>query len=286
MAFETGGSNGDSQHLRRVFAFHDRFAPTFTRFLHKSLNVDPTVSLVSVENGTDVFSPRSDSVLFCAGTEGLPAAAVMIPRAFLLGVIDRSLGHGVFMPGRETDSWSELDENLAVPFVAHLFEILLGYCDPSALPGTDAVFVSEESVLPSGVWFTVEWNVSCGEESFSFLFFLPESAAFGAEPDREFENYKPQADDELLRYIEMRRAASEKIRDPEELAPPADQTASIRVLVGSFDLNREDLDEMKPGDILTTDISAEAPFTLFINGESAAFVRPGEHDGKKGVIVE
>ena len=58
----------------------------------------------------------------------------------------------------------------------------------------------------------------------------------------------------------------------------------MRVLVGSFELDRVDFDAMKPGDILLTDISADSPFRLWVNGESVVCVGPVKLMGKRGVV--
>ena len=287
MKYDSDSSSDGASRLRRIFAFHNRFAQSLSRFLFKSLEVDSKVSLVSVESGCHVSDSSVGSILFCAGRDA-PVAALLIARSFLLGVIDRYLGNDSFTPGSESDSWSELDEELSLPFISRLFEILVGFCSPSSGFPFDTVTTQTDVFRPEGEWFTVNWNVVCGGETFSFSFFLPAELAAGEETLQQAEPAAPKTDEELLRYIEMRRATSEKVSDTESTfhpLSPSDQFARVRVLVGSFGLRRDDFDEMKPGDILATDIPAEALFTLAVNGGSVCHVKPGEEDGEKAVVI-
>lgn len=277
----------ESSRLRRISAFHERFAPSLNRFLFKTLEVDFKVSLVSVEIGCRDFD-SSELILFRAGQDS-PAAALLIPRSFLLGVIDRYLGNDHFTPDAETDIWSELDEELSVPFASRLFEIVLGFCAPSASFPFNEISILSDGFSPEGDWFTINWSVTCGDRTFPFSFFLPAEVASGEDTLHHDEPLMPKTDEELLRYIEMRRATSEKKHDTESSFPSSrssEQIANIRVLVGSFDLHRNDFNEMKPGDILATDISSDALFTLFLNGVPVCHARPGEDNGNKAVIVE
>lgn len=270
----------------RIFAFHDRFAPSLSRFLHKTLEINSEVSLASIEVGCRPVD--SDSVLFCAGKEN-PAAAILIPRSFILGVIDCYLGNATFTPSSKTDAWSELDQELSFPFVSRLFEIILGFCAPSSASRFGAVSVLSEDFSPDGEWYTVNWNITCRNETFPLSFLLPADVAFGEEIFYPSEPVASQTDEDLLHYIEMRRATSEKVRDTESFFSSsfsADTVARIRVLVGSFDLHRDSFSEMKPGDILATDIPADALFTLTVDGKPFCHVRPGEDSGQKAVLIE
>ena len=270
----------------RIFAFHDRFAPSLSRFLHKTLEIDSEVSLVSIESGCR--SVDSDSVLFCAGKEN-PAAAIVMPRSFILGVIDCCLGNVTFTPSDKTDTWSELDQELSFPFISRLFEILLGFCAPSSASRFGAVSVLSEDFSPDGEWYTVNWNITCCNKEFPFSFLLPADVAFGEETFYPTEPIASQTDEDLLHYIEMRRATSEKARDTESFSSSlfsADTITRIRILVGSFDLDRDNFCEMKPGDILTTDISADTLFTLTVGEKPFCHVRPGEDNGQKAVLIE
>ena len=287
MTWKNSLPSNEEQNLRRVFAFQDRFAPILSRFLRRELGVEATVSLLSVENNSGCVSSLPDRVLFSAN-DSRSIAALSLPRSFMLGVIDRSLGNGTFIPSDSAAFWSDLDEGLSTPFVSRLLEILLGYCGtPPASELDFSVHPTEDFSLPHG-WYSVQWNIDCGGNSFVFTFYIPASAAFGKNPTTDFESFKLQADEELSRYIEMRRATSPKAHDAEDISEniEGEPTAKMRVLVGSFELDRVDFGAMKPGDILLTDISADSPFRLWVNGESVVCVRPGEVNGKKGVVVE
>ena len=288
MEYDRESSSDEISQRQRIFAFHRRFAPSLSRFLYRTLGIESDVSLNSVGRASPSFASSADLILFCASKND-PAAALLISRTFLLGVIDRYLGNDTFAPGKDSDTWSELDGELSIPFISRLFEILLGFCVPSVSFPLDPVSVPFQGVLPEGEWFTVIWSVTWNSEIFPLFFLLPAEVAFGEETFPQAKSDTSKTDEELQRYIEMRRATSDKIRDVEPISPTSpfsDETAKIRVLVGSFDLRRDDFSEMEPGDILATDISAAAHFTLFVNGNSVCHVQPGEENGEKAVIIE
>lgn len=288
MEYDRVSSNDETSRRQRIFAFHHRFAPSLNRFLFKTLEIESDVSLNSVERFYPSLVSSADLILFCADKDA-PSAALLISRTFLLGVIDCCLGNDTFMPGDESDIWSHLDGELSMPFISRLFEILLGFCAPSASFSFDPVLVSSQKFLPEGEWFAVNWGVTWRGQTFPLTFLLPAEIAFGEEAFSQTESVTPKTDEELRRYIEMRRATSDKVCDVQPMSLTTsflDETVKIRILVGSFDLRRSDFTEMKPGDILATDISADAHFTLFINGDTVCHVQPGQEKGEKAVIVQ
>lgn len=65
----------------------------------------------------------------------------------------------------------------------------------------------------------------------------------------------------------------------------AEGSTEIRILVGTLEITPDDLTEMKPGDLLTTDIPATAPFRIDLDGVVLFYGRPGEYRGESAVEI-
>ena len=271
------------RNLRRIFAFYDRFTAVLSRFFRRELAAETDLTLSVVEDGTGIFGTSPDRLLFrISFSDPGSSIGMVLPRSFLLGVIDTLLGSEFFTPDPTPHEWTELDENLVFPFAQRLAEILAGFSGifpAREKPSLETV----EKFRGQETWYRLEWSILCQGTIYPLEFILSEKSALGSIPEPE--KTPPKENTELLRYIEMRRAASEKGRNTESASAPSG-TVSARVLIGSFDLTCGDFDSMKPGDILTTDIPADAPFQLIIEGTEPIPVYPGENNGRKAVVVK
>lgn len=272
--------------IRQVFSFFDRFTAILKRFLVRELGIESDVHLCSVEDGTGALAPLPDRTLFGSVAPDLAVAAV-IPNSFLMGIMDRKLG-GRFRSDSSPHDWTELDESLTVPFVARLVEILLGYALQPSVPETLPEPVSVERIALPGLWYRLVWEIRYTGENWQLEMILPESTVSSAKLPSSIERQRTEDENALQHYVEMRRAASKINKETEETPIIKSDSAlhHLRVLVGTFNMPRTHVHEMKSGDILTTDISSESPFRLLIDGIPSADVSPGENQGMKAVIVE
>ena len=275
--------------INELFTFHERFAPILSRFILKELKITPLLSLSSVE--VERRSPSSDchQIYFCTHS-GFKTVLLGIPRSFVLGVVDFSLGCSQFNPDEVVDSWSDIDENLAIPFAGRLLEIFSGYCGGSSTAdGTSLVLSPDSAFRTCHIWYTVKWLIEIEKKSFVFTFYIPRSSFWDFRSKTRSEEQMRKSDDEdMLSYIEMRRASSRKLYDSEELLSQEKESAmlTLRVQIGSFNLKRTIIDSMKSGDVLATDISSDSSFHLLINGQLVCDVIPGEKNGNKAVIAK
>ena len=271
-----------------LILFLERFVPTFSRFFLGELNVKPSIYLSSVEEGLENVSQAAEQVYFGASS-GVQTVFLGISRPFISGVIDFLLGSGQFNPDYDTESWSNLDESLAAPFVAHLLEVFSGYCGNFALDKDTVLGSSPDAIsCTCDVWYKIDWIVEIETNSFLFTFLLPNFARSDFQSKAYNEQMKPTEEKDILDYIKMCRsslkqshhAAKKTLREKES------EMLTLRIRIGSFDLKSGNIHLMKPGDLLATDISAGSSFHLVLGGESLCSVTPGEKNGNKAVIIE
>lgn len=270
----------------KLSAFYSRLTPTLNRFFQKELNVEPAISLLSVAHGQGTISSDPQHVLFCANTE-TSTIGMEVSRPLISGVIDYALGSRFFFPDEVAGQWSEIDENLAAVFATSLIEIILGYCGYIVSEEKPfSAFSSSTLFLPNDVWQAVRWRVEIQDTLFSVVFYLPET--FLPEGRHQLQCHSAeQVSDRILDYIEMRRASSKKFCDSNDPSSEREsEMVTLHIRVGSFELKRADIEIMKPGDVLATDISAEEAFSLLVDGKLIGKAVPGQKNGKKAVIAE